>query len=65
MLGRRGAEQIASEGLEGKESIVRVVTGGTGNFAGYIGEQRQTVLGFNPTGGVNLRVTFTLYPAAR
>jgi hypothetical protein len=43
--------------------VTRVATGGTGNFAGYVGEQRQTFLGFNPTGGVNLRVTFTLWPA--
>lgn len=32
-------------------------------LAGFVGEQRQTFLGFNPTGGVNLRVTFTLWPA--
>ena len=37
----------------------------TGNFAGWVGEQRQTFLGFNPTGGVNLRVTFILRPPAK
>jgi hypothetical protein len=36
------------------------VSGGTGNYAGWIGEQRQTFLGFNPTGGANMRVTFVL-----
>ena len=60
VLGRQGKEQLASEGLEGSGTITRVVTGGTGNYAGFVGEQRQTVLGTNPTGGVNLRVTFIL-----
>jgi hypothetical protein len=36
------------------------VTGGTGPFAGYVGEQRQELIGFNASGGVNLRVTFVL-----
>ena len=43
----------------------RIVTGGTGNYAGWTGEQRQTFLGFNSTGGVNLRVTFILRPPAQ
>jgi hypothetical protein len=34
--------------------------GGTGLFRGYVGEQKQEFLGFNASGGVNLRVTFTL-----
>ena len=45
--------------------MTRIVSGGTGNYAGWSGEQRQTFLGFNPTGGVNLRVTFILHPPAR
>ena len=60
VLGRQGKEQITTEGNEGSGTAVRVVTGGAGNFTGFVGEQKQTFLGFNPTGGVNLRVTFTL-----
>jgi hypothetical protein len=60
ILGRQGKEQISTEGVEGGGTIVRIVTGGAGNYTGFVGEQRQTFLGFNPTGGVNLRVTFTL-----
>jgi hypothetical protein len=60
VLGRQGREQITSEGLEGRGTVTRIVTGGAGNYAGFIGEQRQTFLGFNPTGGVNVRVTFIL-----
>jgi hypothetical protein len=62
VLGRQGREQIATEGVEGAGTVVRIVTGGAGNYTGFVGEQRQTFLGFNPTGGVNLRVTFTLRP---
>jgi hypothetical protein len=65
VLGRQAKEQLATEGIEGNGTVRRVVTGGTGNFAGWRGEQQQTFLGFNPTGGVNLRVTFTLYPPAK
>jgi hypothetical protein len=64
VLGRQGKEQLATEGLEGSGTVRRIVTGGAGNFAGWTGEQRQTFLGFNSTGGVNLRVTFTLWPPA-
>jgi hypothetical protein len=64
VLGRQGREQLTSEGLEGRGTITRIVTGGAGNYRGFIGEQRQTFLGFNPTGGVNLRVTFILRPVA-
>jgi len=32
---------------------------------GWTGEERQTFLGFNSRGGVNLRVTFTLRPPAQ
>jgi hypothetical protein len=62
VLGRQAQEQISSEGLEGSGTLTRTVTGGTGNFTGMRGEQHVTFLGFNATGGVNLRVTFTLYP---
>ena len=65
MLGRQGKEQLATEGVEGGGTITRIVTGGAGNYAGWVGEQRQTFLGFNPTGGVNLRVTFILRPPAK
>lgn len=64
VLGRQGKEQITTEGIEGSGTVSRVVTGGAGNYVGFVGEQRQTFLGFNPTGGVNLRVTFILRPIA-
>jgi hypothetical protein len=62
VLGRQGKEQLATEGVEGAGTITRIVTGGAGNYTGFVGEQRQTFLGFNPTGGVNLRITFILRP---
>ena len=65
VLGRQAKEQLTTEGLEGSGTLTRIVTGGTGNFSGWIGEQHQTFLGFNPTGGVNLRVTFILRPPAK
>jgi len=65
VLGRQGREQLSTEGVEGGGTVTRIVTGGAGNYAGYVGEQRQTFLGFNPTGGVNLRVTFILRKAVR
>jgi hypothetical protein len=65
VLGRQGKEQLATEGIEGSGTATRIVTGGTGNYAGWTGEQTQTFLGFNPTGGVNLRVTFKLRPPSR
>lgn len=65
VIGRQGKEQIATEGLEGSGTVTRIVSGGTGNYAGWIGEQRQTLLGFNPTGGANLRVTFVLRKVVR
>jgi hypothetical protein len=65
VLGRQGKEQLATEGVEGGGTITRIVTGGAGNYAGWVGEQRQTFLGFNPTGGVNLRVTFILRPPVK
>jgi hypothetical protein len=65
VIGRQGREQLATEGVEGGGTVTRIVTGGTGNYAGWVGEQRQTFLGFNQTGGVNLRVTFILRPPAK
>ena len=64
VLGRQGKEQLTTEGIEGRDTITRIVTGGAGNYAGWVGEQRQTFLGFNATGGVNLRVTFILRPVS-
>jgi hypothetical protein len=55
---------LTTDGLEGTGRFVRAVTGATGKYAGYIGEQHQQLLGFNITGGVNLRVTFVLRRAA-
>ena len=51
---------ISTDGLEGNGTVVRAVTGGTGQFRGYIGEQKQEFLGFNASGGVALRVTIKL-----
>ncbi len=59
------SKSIATEGVEGNVPLLRAVTGGTGFFRGYVGEQKQQVLGFNATGGVNLRVTFILKKATR
>ncbi|MPZ21043.1 MAG: hypothetical protein GEV06_24550 [Luteitalea sp.] len=61
----RDTQSIATEGLEGGGTIVRMVTGATGRLRGYVGEQRQEFLGFNATGGVNLRVTFVLRKATK
>ncbi|MFN0104825.1 MAG: hypothetical protein ACKV2U_22425 [Bryobacteraceae bacterium] len=57
-------QSIATTGAEGSAPTVRAVIGGTGMYAGYTGEQRQEFLGFNKTGGVNLRVTITLRKTA-
>lgn len=54
------SRSIATEGVEGNVPVLRAVAGGTGLFRGYVGEQKQELLGFNASGGVNLRVTFTL-----
>ena len=51
---------ISTTGIEGSGKAVRTVIGGTGPYAGYLGEQTQEFLGFNATGGVNLRVTVRL-----
>ena len=55
---------ITTDGTEGNIPLVRAVTGGTGIFRGYVGEQHQQFLGFNTKNGVNLRVTFVLRRAA-
>jgi hypothetical protein len=65
VLGRQGKEQLATEGIEGKGIVTRIVTGGAGNYAGWTGEQKQMFLGFNATGGVNLRIWFILRPPAK
>ena len=65
VIGRQGKEQIATEGVEGSGTVTRIVTGGAGNYVGFVGEQQQTFLGFNATGGVNLRVTFVLRKIVR
>lgn len=65
VLGRQGKEMLTTEGIEGRGTSRRAVTGGAGNYAGWVGEQYQTFLGFNTTGGVNLRVTFVLRPPAQ
>jgi hypothetical protein len=65
ILRRQGLNEIVSEGVEGAGTVTRIVTGGAGNYAGFIGQQRQTFLGFNRTGGANLRVTFVLHKVVR
>lgn len=65
VLGRQSRDHITSEGLEGNGTLTRVVTGGAGNYAGWVGEQHTTLLGFNITGGANLRVTFVLRPPVK
>jgi hypothetical protein len=56
-------QSVATTGAEGSAPTVRAVIGGTGAYAGYVGEQKQEFLGFNKTGGVNLRVTIILRKA--
>jgi len=56
---------ITTSGTEGNGTAIRAVTGGTGAYTGYVGVQRQQFLGFNKTGGVNLRVTITLRKSSR
>ena len=41
---------IVTDGLEGSGAILRAVTGGTGQFRGYLGKQRQEFLGFTRGG---------------
>jgi hypothetical protein len=56
---------IVTDGVEGGGKVERVVSGGTGAFKDYVGIQKQEFLGFNASGGVNLRVTFVLRRAVR
>jgi len=56
---------LSSDGVEGNSLTLRPITGGTGRFKGVVGQQRQQFLGFNASGGVNLRVTFVLRRVAR
>lgn len=51
---------LATEGIEGDDTDVRTISYGTGMYRGFVGEQRQEFLGYNATGGVNLRVMFIL-----
>jgi hypothetical protein len=51
---------VITEGLEGSGPEVRAVVGGYGRYSGATGQVTQEVLGFNGTGGTNLRFTFTL-----
>jgi hypothetical protein len=41
-------------------AIERAVTGGTGRYAGARGEQRETMLGFNASNGINFRAEVRL-----
>jgi hypothetical protein len=59
------AKSLTTEGVEGAGATVRAATGGTGPYRGYVGEQRQELIGFNASGGVNLRVTFILKKVTR
>lgn len=43
----------------------RIVSGGTGRFRYMVGEIEETDIGFNKTGGCNLRVTFKLRKVER
>ncbi len=51
---------VITEGLEGSGTEVRAVVGGWGKYSGATGQVSQEVVGFNGTGGVNLRFTFNL-----
>jgi hypothetical protein len=51
---------VVTEGLEGNGTEVRAVVGGYGKYSGATGQVTQEIVGFNATGGPNLRFTFTL-----
>jgi hypothetical protein len=55
-------QMIVTDGLEGGLGfeLQRVVSGGTGKYRKVIGIQKQELIGFNASTGVNLRVTFEL-----
>lgn len=57
---------LITEGLEGTGTEVRAVVGGWGKYSGASGQMTQEIVGFNSTGGYNLRFTFNLkVPAAQ
>lgn len=51
---------IITEGLEGTGTEVRAVVGGFGKYSGATGQVTEEVLGWNASGGLNLRFTFNL-----
>jgi hypothetical protein len=55
-----GGSSLTTDGVEGNILVHRAVTGGAGLLRGCAGEQIQELIGFNASGGVNLRVTFVL-----
>jgi hypothetical protein len=55
---------VITEGLEGTGTEMRAVVGGFGKYSGATGQVTEEVLGFNGSGGVNLRFIFTLTEAA-
>jgi hypothetical protein len=58
-----GAQTIVTQGYELTDlnvAIARAITGGTGDYKTTRGESAQTLLGFNATQGVNLRVDLTV-----
>jgi hypothetical protein len=46
-------------------TVNRIVSGGTGRFRDMVGEIEETDIGFNKTGGCNLRITFKLRKVER
>jgi hypothetical protein len=63
---RSGADPWSARArLVGSGAVTRIESGSAGNYAGCIREQVQTLLGSNPTGGVNLRVMLKLNPPVR
>ena len=58
-----GAATIISNGYEHPDvgtTILRAVTGGTGEYVAAQGEVKQTLLGFNPTDGVAIQFAIEL-----
>jgi hypothetical protein len=51
---------LVTQGVEGTVAVMRAVIGGTGQYSGAIGQVSEEVLGWNETGGLNLRFTFNL-----
>lgn len=64
--GEFGVAMITTDGYELADvgvEVQRSITGGTGEYAGARGVQRQTLLGLNATEGVNLRIEIDLSDA--